>query len=174
MERTENRFSLIRPSEMKDTNVFRLIGEGWMLITAEHGGTVNTMTASWGSLGVLWGVPVATFYVRPQRFTYSLLEKSRRLSLSFLPEKFRDAMLVCGSESGRNTNKFKAASLTCLHYGSVPYVGESDSVLICKKLYSDSIRSGMFCSCEPMRHYKGDDYHKMYVCEVEKILTRKQ
>ena len=50
-------------------NVFSLIGDRWMLITAGNGEVCNTMTASWGGLGILWGAPVATCYIRPQRYT---------------------------------------------------------------------------------------------------------
>lgn len=173
MNRSENRFSLIKPIELCHSNVFDLIGNGWMLISAEHGGKANTMTASWGTLGFLWGRPVATIFVRPQRFTFSLLEKCQRFSLSFLPHELRDSMRICGSISGRDTDKFKAASLTCMHYGSVPYVGESDSVFICKKLYSNLISGDRFHSSEPLSNYKNCDYHKMYICEIEKILKRK-
>ena len=31
-------------------NTFKLIGNDWMLLTAEKEGKVNTMTASWGGL----------------------------------------------------------------------------------------------------------------------------
>ena len=41
-------------------NVFSLIGDRWMLITAGTAERCNTMTASWGGLGVLWGAPAAT------------------------------------------------------------------------------------------------------------------
>ena len=43
-----------------DGNVFTMIGEQWMLVTAGTPEKCNTMTASWGGLGVLWGGPVAT------------------------------------------------------------------------------------------------------------------
>ena len=53
-------------------NPFRLIGDEWMLVTAgnEKDGC-NTMTASWGGIGCLWGHndPVATIYLRPSRYT---------------------------------------------------------------------------------------------------------
>ena len=49
-----------------DQNVFTLIGEQWTLITAGTPEHCNTMTASWGGLGVLWGADVATCYIRPQ------------------------------------------------------------------------------------------------------------
>ena len=57
-----------------DQNVFSLIGEQWMLITAGTAERCNTMTASWGGLGVLWGEPVATVYIRPQRYTREFVE----------------------------------------------------------------------------------------------------
>ena len=37
-----------------DENVFSLIGDRWMLITAGAPERCTTMTASWGGLGVLW------------------------------------------------------------------------------------------------------------------------
>ena len=43
-----------------DRNVFRMIGDEWMLVTAEKDGKVNTMTASWGAMGIMWGKTVAT------------------------------------------------------------------------------------------------------------------
>ena len=36
-------------------NPFTKIGSEWMLITAGDESGCNTMTASWGGLGVLWG-----------------------------------------------------------------------------------------------------------------------
>ena len=41
-------------------NPFTKIGSEWMLITAGDQSGYNTMTASWGGLGVLWGKNVAT------------------------------------------------------------------------------------------------------------------
>ena len=59
-------------------NPFRLIGDEWMLVTAgnEKDGC-NTMTASWGGIGCLWGHndPVATIYLRPSRYTKEFVDK---------------------------------------------------------------------------------------------------
>ena len=62
---------MLKPIDPKaiDQNVFSLIGEKWMLITAGTAERCNTMTASWGGLGVIWGAPSATCYIRPQRYT---------------------------------------------------------------------------------------------------------
>ena len=51
-------FHEILPSDIE--NAIKLIGDDWMLITAANGENVNTMTASWGSFGVLWNRPVCT------------------------------------------------------------------------------------------------------------------
>ena len=56
-------------------NVFSLIGDRWMLITAGTAERCNTMTASWGGLGVLWGAPAATIYLRPQRYTKEFVDR---------------------------------------------------------------------------------------------------
>ncbi len=50
-------------------------------------GDCNTMTASWGGLGVLWNKPMATIYVRPQRYTFQFLEGERPVyPLLLLPQ----------------------------------------------------------------------------------------
>ena len=62
-------FKIINPEALTD-NVFKLLDKDWMLITAGNLEDYNTMTASWGHLGILWHVPVAIAYIRPQRHTY--------------------------------------------------------------------------------------------------------
>ena len=76
----------IKPEELHE-NPFSLIGEDWMLVAASDGERVNAMTASWGGVGILWGKKVAFIFVRPQRYTKELIDKSDKLSLSFFDEK---------------------------------------------------------------------------------------
>lgn len=73
-------------------NVFSMIGDQWMLITAGTPERCNTMTASWGGLGVLWGANVATCYIRPQRYTYEFMEESEFFTLCFFGEAYRKAL----------------------------------------------------------------------------------
>ena len=55
-------------------NTFTQIGKDFMLITAKKGDKINTMTASWGGLGVLWNKNVAYIVVRPQRYTKEFID----------------------------------------------------------------------------------------------------
>ena len=56
-------------------NPFQAIGKDWMLISAGDQNKVNTMTASWGGMGVLWGENVITAYIRPQRYTKEFVDQ---------------------------------------------------------------------------------------------------
>ncbi|MDR1177353.1 MAG: flavin reductase family protein, partial [Spirochaetaceae bacterium] len=72
---------------------FARIGDGWMLISAGDGpsGGWNTMTASWGGLGVLWRKNVAFVFVRPGRRTVEYMNGAGQFSLSFFDEEYRSA-----------------------------------------------------------------------------------
>ena len=66
-------------------NPFDKISKQWMLITAGDEEKSNTMTASWGGVGIMWGKEVATAYIRPQRYTKEFVDREERFTLSFLP-----------------------------------------------------------------------------------------
>ena len=70
----------IKPEELSG-NPFRLIGKDWMLVTAKKDNTINTMTASWGGMGVMWNKNVAVTVLRPQRYTKEFIDTSDRKSV---------------------------------------------------------------------------------------------
>ena len=164
----------VLPEELTK-NPFRMIGKEWMLITAEDPDTheVNTMTASWGCVGVLWNKPVAVCFIRPQRHTHPIAMKASRLSLSVLPEAYREALRFCGTRSGRDCDKFERAGLTVATVDKAPIICEADTVIICRKLYSDDIRYERFADASIVdKVYAKGDTHRFYVCEIEKILRK--
>ncbi len=167
-----NNFQSILPKDEEAVNVFNKIGKQWMLITCENEGEANTMTASWGTLGILWNKPVATVFIRPQRYTFHMAENEDKLSLSFLPEKYRKELTFCGRASGKDLNKFDETGLTLMHRNNTPFVGEAETVMICKKLYSDYLKEEFFTDDEPLKNYPEKDYHKFFICEIEEILIK--
>ena len=157
--------------------VFDRIGKQWMLITAkgkdENGREVtNTMTASWGGMGILWNKPVCFCFIRPQRYTYPLTEGAERFSLSFLGEEYRGALRFCGSKSGRDVNKWQETGLSHKEYEGVPFVEQAEVALICKKLYADTLKKEGFCLPNLLENYKADDFHRVYVLEIEEVLKK--
>ena len=59
-----SKFIEIDPLELEG-NIFREIGKDWMLISAGNEQAFNTMTASWGGMGVLWNANVTFAFVPP-------------------------------------------------------------------------------------------------------------
>ncbi len=148
-------------------NVFSLIGEQWMLVTTGDADKCNTMTASWGGLGVLWNRNVATIYVRPQRYTYDLMENGSYFTLSFLGEEYRSQLNLCGSQSGRSMDKVKECGFTVLTgAGQAPYFAEAELVLVCRKLYYSDIDPTHFADATLGEYYRAHDYHRMYIGEI--------
>ncbi len=150
-----------------DENVFSLIGERWMLITAGTPERCNTMTASWGGLGVLWGKQTATCYIRPQRYTYEFMEAGEAFTLSFFGEEYRKALAFCGAKSGRDVDKIRECGFTvAAGAGDAPYFEEADLVLVCKKAYWQDLDPSHFLDPEIEKHYPQKDYHRMYIGEI--------
>lgn len=87
------KFIELDPSEITG-NVFDRIGKEWMLITAGKPEKYNTMTASWGGLGVLWNANVSFAFVRPSRYTFEFLEREKYYTLSFLGLSQRRALQI--------------------------------------------------------------------------------
>ena len=155
-------------------NVCRLFDKDWTLITVGDEKSANVMTASWGGVGILWNKPVAFCFVRPQRHTYTLLEQNERFSLCFFDEEYRAALRLCGTKSGRDTDKFKAAGLTPAELDGVPVVAQARLTLICRKLYADTLRKEGFCVPALLENYTAGDYHRMYILEIEQILESEE
>lgn len=97
---------------IKDLNInpFLTIGQDWFLITAGDEIKVNTMTASWANMGVLWGEDVIISYIRPQRYTKEFIDTNDCFSISFF-NGMKKEMALLGKISGRDTDKIKEASL---------------------------------------------------------------
>ncbi len=165
-------FRELSPSEITE-NPFNLIGKDWALVTAKNGDKTNMMTASWGGVGIMWNKPVAFTFIRPQRFTFGMLESEEYFSLSFFDEDFREALRFCGTKSGRDFDKIKETGLTVCYDGEVPYFKEAKLSLICRKMYSQFLNKESIVDTDTvLKQYGDDDYHKMYISEIVKVLAK--
>lgn len=164
-------FRSIDPDSIKD-NVFKLIGKDWMLITAGIKDSYNTMTASWGGMGILWDKKVCIAFIRPTRYTFEFLEKSEVYTLSFLEEQYRDILMYCGTKSGRDVNKVAETSLTPVFGDGTVYFAEARLVIECRKIYFQDIQPDKFLDNTIHEYYPKKDYHRIYIGEISKCLLR--
>ncbi|ADD67098.1 Conserved protein/domain typically associated with flavoprotein oxygenase DIM6/NTAB family-like protein [Denitrovibrio acetiphilus DSM 12809] len=160
------RFKEVEPSKLMG-NPFTMINDDWMLITAGNKEKFNTMTASWGGMGIMWNKNVSFVVVRPNRYTYEFMEKHDHYTLSFFDDQYRDALNLCGTKSGRDIDKVKEAGLTPVFDGDGIYFEETKIAMVCKKLYFQDLDPKNFQADFINKLYKGDDYHRLYIGEIE-------
>ena len=150
----------------KDYKIFDMFSRQWGVVTAGDITHYNGCTIAWGSLGTLWGRPVATVYVNPDRYTWDFLKESDTFTVSFFPEACREALNYMGSHSGRDEDKARAAGLHAKAVGNGTGFEEANLTFVCKKLFqgelsreglADEINNGIYKNWEP---------HWMFVGEI--------
>lgn len=159
-------------------NPMTMIAKEWMLVTAgnEQRG-YNTMTASWGHLGSIWGhgggLPTAVVYLRPQRYTKEFVDREELFTITVFPEEYRKALGYLGSHSGRDGDKVAAAGLTPVFEGDYTYFAEAKLTLVCRKLYRGTIEpEGFMDQSFVDEYYPNRDFHDLYIGQIIKVLVQ--
>lgn len=110
-----------------------------ILLTTKAGNKVNTMTIGWGTMGIEWGRPIFTAFVRESRYTRELLDQAGEFTVSIPMDPADPQVLVyCGRNSGRDVDKIREADLTLEDPVAVsaPGIKELPLTIECKVLYS--------------------------------------
>lgn len=168
-----NNYIEIKPEEL-NKSAFQMIGSDWMLITAEHNDKANTMTASWGGLGIMWNKNVTYCVLRPQRYTKEFIDNSDKFSLCFFDKQYKKQLSYLGTVSGRDEDKMSKTTLTLNHYKNIPYFEEAEIIITCKKLFAQELNKDSFIDTDLIeKNYPNNDYHTMYISEVLNVLVKK-
>lgn len=157
-----------------DGSLFERLSKKWMLVTAGTIEKCNTMTASWGGVGVLWHKSVVTIYVRPERYTYEFIEKEDYFTVSFFDDEYRDALKKCGTTSGRDVDKVRECGFTMqtAETGGV-YFEQAKLVLVCRKRYAQDMDPSLLIGLNPSDYYGSHgNAHRMYIGEIVQVLAK--
>lgn len=159
----------IKPEELK--NPVALFSADWMALAAGKKGDLNAMTVGWGTIGVLWGKPVVTVYVRKSRYTNELMKRNEYFTLTAFPENHRSALEYLGSHSGRNEkDKLKKAGLTTEFTAlGNPLFKEANLAVECRVLFKETMKKELILDKDiETKLYEGDEKseHVMYVGEI--------
>ena len=164
-------------SRLAKEDIISIIGKEWMLITAGDIQHFNTMTASWGGVGFLWGKPVAFVFIRPERYTHDFVEQNDRLTLTFFDEADKDILNFCGTKSGRDYDKVKETGLrpVATPSGNVSFE-QARLTIEGRKLYKTRLTADGFidkAALERWYHDKpGGGLHDVYVVEIENVFEQ--
>lgn len=160
------------PVEQLEFNPFEKIGKEWALVSAGSRQKANTMTVSWGGVGVLWGKNTAFIFIRDSRYTKEFVDNCDFFSVSFMGKEYKDALNYCGSHSGRNEDKIANAGLTWNYKHSIPFIDEGNFIMLCQKLSATRITEDSFLSPEIKKWYADGDMHTMYIGEIIEVMAR--
>ena len=160
------------------TEIMKSLKTGALLTTMAEG-KVNAMTISWGMLGIEWGKPIFTTFVREHRFTKQQLDKNQEFTVNIPYGAFDKRILsVCGTKSGHMTDKIKELGLTLEESSavSVPAIRELPLTLECRVMYvqkqdeqavSEENRKAFYPKDVDSSHCGANrDYHTAYYGEI--------
>ena len=153
-----------------DKSIFESFDKDWALVTAGTIDNFNTMTVSWGGLGTLWSLPVATVYVRQSRYTHEFLDKYDFFTVSFFPDSCRRDLEILGSKSGRDCDKLAMTSLTPVALENAVTFQQAEQTILCKKIYRQDMDPAAIPQDVIGKYYDGDAIHTIYVGEVLSVI----
>ncbi|MDO4166177.1 MAG: flavin reductase family protein [Eubacteriales bacterium] len=160
-------------TDILEINPFEKIGKDWMLVTAGDEKKANTMTASWGGMGVMWGKDVVFVVIRQTRYTKEFIDAKGAFSLSFPMEQYRKEMKFLGAVSGRDEDKITESGLHVGYDEGIPYIDEANLVLLCRTMSATKLSmQDMLDAGIEGTWYQDGNLHTMYIAEITKVLMR--
>jgi flavin reductase (DIM6/NTAB) family NADH-FMN oxidoreductase RutF len=160
-------------------NILKGVKSG-VLLTSKKDGKVNTMTISWGQIGIEWNKPIFTTFVREHRHTHELLETGEfTINIPYNTDA-KKILAYCGTKSGRDTDKIADMKLTLLESNKVdvPAIKELPLTLECRVIYKQLQDKDKLMLSEGQRkafypedvgsNFPGSnkDYHTMFYGEI--------
>lgn len=153
-----------------DENMLQIFNKDWALVTAGDEKRFNTMTIGWGGVGTLWSKPVATVYVKPCRYTHEFLESNEYFTVSFYDEKYKKALGLLGTKSGRDCDKVKESGLSPRFLQHGVTFEQAYVTLVCRKIYRQDMDIDAIPQFAAERYYQSEAPHTMYVGEVTDVV----
>jgi len=136
-------------------------------LTVKAGEAMNTMTIGWATMGYVWRKPIMMVAVRDSRFTFGIIEKAADFTVSVPLTDMNDAVMFCGTKSGRDVDKYKACNLELVDGQQVatPIIKTPGLHFECKIVYKSAMDPAHL-----IKEYEGlypeKDYHTIYFGEI--------
>jgi len=141
--------------------------EQGVFLTVKAGDRLNTMTIGWATIGYCWQKPIFMIMVRNSRHTYFLIEDATDFTVSIPALDMKNAIMYCGTQSGRDVDKFKELGM------ETKAAQQTDSPIIdlpglhfeCCIVHKSAMDPQFLV--EGYQHfYPEKDYHTMYFGEI--------
>lgn len=136
-------------------------------LTVKAGAAMNVMTIGWGLIGFIWQRPVFMAAVRNSRHTFSIIEQAADFTVCLPSGDMQKAINLCGTKSGRDMDKLKAAGLLAVpaQKTASPVLQAPGTHLECRILLKAPMNPSLL---DPALEelYPAKDYHTLYFGEI--------
>ena len=138
-------------------------------LTTKNEDKVNTMTISWGNIGIEWGTDVFITLVRDSRFTKKAMDETGVFTVTIpKDDTLKDALAFCGTKSGRDYDKIKECNLKLCDGKNidVPFIDCNAIVIECKVMYAQRMDENCMTAEFKENFYNTGDIHTLYHGEI--------
>jgi flavin reductase (DIM6/NTAB) family NADH-FMN oxidoreductase RutF len=136
-------------------------------LTVRAGGLLNTMTIGWASIGFCWRKPIFMVAVRDSRHTFGLIEKAADYTVSVPTGDMKEAIMYCGTKSGRDGDKLAACGLRTLEGQKVasPVIDAPAIHFECRIIFKSAMDPSHLAA-DLASLYPDKDFHTLYFGEI--------
>jgi flavin reductase (DIM6/NTAB) family NADH-FMN oxidoreductase RutF len=152
----------------------RALQDGGLLLTSvDATGRPNPMTIGWASHGIYWGQPVLVVMVRPSRYTFGCMEMTGDFTVSVPYPDLSEQVALCGTRSGRNTNKFEECGFTPENIDAVrsPGIEQCGLTYFCRCVHRNDVLPSQLDESLVRACYPSDDFHRFYYGQIVETLA---
>lgn len=130
-----------------------------MVSVRDKQGNDNIITLAWAGT-VCTNPPMVSISVKPERYSYHMLEESGEFVINLTTEKLCFATDYCGVKSGRDVDKFAEMKLTKVEASEInaPMIGESPVNIECKLKKIEKLGSHHMFIAEVVAVHADDEY----------------
>jgi len=141
---------------------------GCLLVSQGADGRPNAMAIGWATFGIIWGRPVLTVLVRHSRHTWKLLQENPDFTVNVPTPDLAEAVMLCGTRSGRDLDKIAAAGLTLgpASRVSVPIIHECIVHYECRTLHRNNVEPTNLAEDVLSECYARGDFHTLYFGQI--------
>lgn len=137
-------------------------------LTVKSDDRINTMTIGWATIGFVWKKEVFMVAVRDSRYTFELIEKSEDFTVTIPTDSAsKDAVMFCGTKSGRDYDKFTECGLKTRPAREVdsPVIDIPGVHYECRTIYKTPMDNTQL-DARLEKLYPAKDYHTLYFGEI--------
>ncbi len=131
-----------------------------VLVTCrDKSGRENVLTVAWAGT-VCTNPPMVSISVRPERFSYAMIQESGEFVINLTTEKLAYATDYCGVRSGQDVDKFKELNLQTEPAAVVgaPLLSDSPVNIECKVTQIEKLGSHHMIIAEVVSVHADEDY----------------